>query len=60
MEHPIVFIGYSISDENIQKILSDISEIVSETEDEIVNNIWFLEWNKEKASQKILLHQLIK
>ncbi|MED3616055.1 MULTISPECIES: SIR2 family protein [Bacillus cereus group] len=51
MEHPIVFIGYSISDENIQKILSDISEIVSETEDEIVNNIWFVEWKKESIPE---------
>ncbi|MFI8658011.1 SIR2 family protein [Priestia megaterium] len=48
MEHPIVFIGYSISDENIQKILSDISEIVSETDDATVNNIWFIEWKKDR------------
>lgn len=48
MEHPIIFIGYSISDENIQKLLSDISAIVSENDDTLVNNLWFVEWQDEK------------
>lgn len=47
MEHPIVFLGYSLSDKNIKSILADIAEIVSNDGDEIVNNIWFIEWKKD-------------
>lgn len=47
MEHPIIFLGYSVSDENIKNILSDISGIVTENPDEIVENIWFIEWSKD-------------
>lgn len=47
MEHPIFFLGYSINDVNIKNILSDISEIVSENSDQIVDNIWFIEWQEE-------------
>lgn len=47
MEHPVVFLGYSITDSNIKNILADISEIVSGDTDEVVNNIWFIEWKKE-------------
>jgi hypothetical protein len=50
MEHPIVFLGYSITDSNIKNILSDISEIVSGETDEIVNNIWFVEWKKDEIA----------
>ena len=54
MEHPIIFIGYSISDENIKKILSDISAIVSENDDSLVNNIWFVEWQNEKIPNELV------
>lgn len=47
MEHPVFFFGYSITDKNIKSILADISEIVSEDSDQIVDNIWFVEWQKE-------------
>lgn len=48
MEHPIIFLGYAVNDTNIRNILSDISEIVSGGSDEIVNNIWFIEWKKDE------------
>ena len=48
MEHPVVFLGYSISDPNIKSILADIAEIVSGDNDEVVNNIWFIEWKKNE------------
>lgn len=51
MEHPIIFLGYSISDSNVKKILADISEIVSESEIEIVDNIWFIEWSEEEIPE---------
>jgi hypothetical protein len=47
MEQPVVFMGYSLSDENIKSILAEISEIVSGERDEVVNNIWVVEWSKE-------------
>ena len=47
MEHPLFFLGYSITDENIRNILADISEIVTENTDEVVENIWFVDWNPE-------------
>ncbi|WP_163538680.1 SIR2 family protein [Gracilibacillus sp. YIM 98692] len=50
MEHPIIFLGYSVSDMNIKSILSDIAEIVCENEDEIVSNIWFIDWTKEEIN----------
>lgn len=46
MEHPIIFLGYSAQDSNIKKILADIAEMVCESPDEIVDNIWFIEWSK--------------
>lgn len=49
MEHPVIFLGYSITDSNIKSILADISEIVSGDTDEVVNNIWFIEWKKEEV-----------
>lgn len=54
LEHPLFFIGYSISDQNIKNILSDISEIVSEDQDQIVDNIWFIEWKKERIDSDFL------
>ncbi|WP_273123934.1 SIR2 family protein [Bacillus weihaiensis] len=49
MEHPVIFLGYSVSDENIKSILSDIAGIVTESPDEIVDNIWFIDWSKDSV-----------
>ncbi|HFU6520738.1 TPA: SIR2 family protein [Enterococcus hirae] len=51
MEHPIFFFGYSITDQNIKNILADIAEIVSENSDQIVDNIWFVEWKQEPINE---------
>ncbi|PHM70289.1 SIR2 family protein [Xenorhabdus sp. KJ12.1] len=40
-EHPLIFIGYSIEDENIKEILSDIDEILSEGGG-LISNIYIL------------------
>jgi hypothetical protein len=50
MEQPVVFLGYSLSDENIRSILAEISEIVAGDRDEVVNNIWVVEWSKDLIS----------
>lgn len=51
MEHPIIFLGYSISDPNIKSILSDVAEIVCDSPDKVVENIWFIEWSKDEIPQ---------
>lgn len=52
IEHPIIFIGYSISDENIIGILNDIADMIS-VEDNLVENIWLIDWSKEKIDEDI-------
>lgn len=46
-EHPLLFIGYSAEDPNIKAILSDIDELLTNEENELVPNIYFLEWNNK-------------
>lgn len=50
MEHPVIFLGYSISDSNIKGILAEISEMVNGDGDEVVNNIWVIEWKKDEIA----------
>ncbi|MCG7314456.1 SIR2 family protein [Priestia flexa] len=51
-EHPLLFIGYSANDKNIQRILSDIDEIIS-TDGDLIPNIYFLEYNKNLTENDI-------
>jgi len=43
-EHPLLFIGYSASDPNIQSILSDIDEALP-VKGGVIPNVYILEWN---------------
>ena len=46
MEHPVIFIGYSLSDNNIQNILKDISTCLSpENLKKLKDCLIFIEWN---------------
>lgn len=45
-EHPLLFVGYSINDPNIQNILADIDEIVAPN-GELIPNIYFLRWEQD-------------
>lgn len=46
LEHPIIFLGYSISDPNIQKILKSIIECLSSKKlNDLKDNLFFIEWD---------------
>lgn len=42
-EHPLLLVGYSVSDPNIKAILSDIDEILSD-QNGVIANIYILKW----------------
>ena len=45
VEHPIIFIGYSLSDPNIQDLLKSIVKCLDETHiSKLQNNLIFVEW----------------
>lgn len=48
IEHPIIFIGYSLDDENIRSILCAISAMMSKDSDreKLANNLIFINWEK--------------
>src|SRR5699024_8957235 len=47
-EHPLLFIGYSANDKNIQRILTAIAEIIY-YDGNLIPNIYFLEYNKNQT-----------
>jgi len=51
-EHPLLFVGYSASDPNIQAVLSDIDECLPRQgpPGAVIPNIYILEWRTEMPS----------
>lgn len=47
MEHPIIFVGYSLSNVNIKSILYNVKQIIDAEAEPIINNMWFIDWSKE-------------
>ncbi|TKJ05506.1 SIR2 family protein, partial [Bacillus cereus] len=47
MEHPIIFIGYSLSDENIKSILCNVKQIIDAEAEPLIDNMWFIDWSRE-------------
>ncbi|MBU1170272.1 MAG: SIR2 family protein [Proteobacteria bacterium] len=46
IEHPIIFLGYSLSDENIEEILKSLANCLSEEKISILKDrLFFIEWN---------------
>lgn len=51
LEHPIVFLGYSISDNNIQSILKSIVDCLDKDNIKLLQNkLIIVEWNPQKSS----------
>lgn len=50
MEHPIIFIGYSLSDENIKSILYNVKQIIDSETEPMIENMWFIDWSKEQIN----------
>nr|WP_281176627.1 SIR2 family protein [Shouchella shacheensis] len=58
LEHPIIFIGYSINDPNIEEILSSIVECLNEDQLEILRDRFiFVEWNNSDDPDRISTFQ---
>lgn len=50
LEHPIIFIGYSINDENIKSILNSVKKIYGVESGNKLENIWFVDWSSEELT----------
>lgn len=46
LEHPIIFIGYGVNDENIKNILADI-DLVLGGQGELMPNMFFVKWERD-------------
>lgn len=59
LEHPIIFIGYSISDRNIQNILESIANCLSQENLNILKErLIFIEWTSNKYEIDISSHSI--
>lgn len=60
MEYPIIFMGYSISDSNIQKILESITECISaEKLEQLKNRFIFVEYDEKEKDLQISSHTIL-
>lgn len=58
LEHPIIFIGYSINDPNIEEILSSIVDCLNEEQLEVLRERFiFVEWNNSDDPDRISTFQ---
>ena len=54
VEHPIIFLGYSLSDPNIQEILLNIAAVLtSENFSKLQDRLIFVQWSPEASESKL-------
>lgn len=54
IEHPIVFIGYSMNDDNVKNILTSIVKCLDQDNIyKLQNNLFFVEWNRDESAGMI-------
>lgn len=54
MEHPIIFIGYSLTDENIKSILYNVKQIIDAETEPLIDNMWFIDWSREPINHNTI------
>ncbi|MBD8102487.1 SIR2 family protein [Plantibacter sp. CFBP 8775] len=55
VEHPIVFLGYSLSDPNIQEILLNIAEVLTaDNLSKLQNRLIFVQWSSEPQAGELI------
>lgn len=60
LEHPIIFMGYSISDENVRNILESISKCLSQEKLNILKErLIFIEWTSDVNKKEISIESII-
>ncbi len=60
VEHPIIFLGYSISDPNIKSILKSISECIGDENatNRFIKKLIFIEWKENLDEPEISTHSI--
>ncbi len=59
LEHPIIFLGYSISDKNIENILKSIANCLSQEKlDVLKKRLIFVEWTDDVKINEITTHSI--
>ncbi|MGG2064175.1 SIR2 family protein [Bacillus sp. S14(2024)] len=53
IEHPLVIMGYSVQDENIKDILSDIAEMLDDA-NHLLPNIWLVDWKERLDKEQVM------
>lgn len=57
VEHPIIFLGYSLNDKNIKSILKNVKKIQGLENGKNLKNMWFIEWSKYELSETELSYE---
>ena len=51
-EHPLLIVGYSATDDNVQKILSWVNDVITE-EGDVADDIYFVEFERDIESRSV-------
>jgi len=57
-EHPLLFIGYSATDENIKSVLYDVDRMIR-ADFQLIPNIYVLEWNEDITADSYPPHDRV-
>ncbi|MXR36885.1 SIR2 family protein [Craterilacuibacter sinensis] len=58
VEHPVIFIGYSISDKYLINILMEIAKSLGARRDKLSENLYFLRRQKDDESEHVMRSQM--
>lgn len=49
-EHPVLILGHSASDENIQRILHDLDRMIPTEDDDLIDNLFLVDYEREPSN----------